>query len=154
MLRRVCRERDDYTCRVCGLREPEIMHVDHILPRYVVGNVAQYDALENLVTLCPNDHARKTVADREKYGHPTWNRGLKMTEDQKKSMNMDGLALGRVWNKGKKLTTEHIEAVKASKRKSGNYARFWAGKTFSLEHRRKLSEARKGKKPWNAKAVA
>jgi hypothetical protein len=54
--------RDDYTCRVCGLRDPEIMEVDHIVPKSVVPELRH--ELNNLVTLCPNDHRRKT--NREK----------------------------------------------------------------------------------------
>jgi len=54
--------RDDYTCRVCGLREPKIMDVAHIEPimgwknRISAGN--EKNKLKNLLTLCPNDHRR------------------------------------------------------------------------------------------------
>lgn len=54
--------RDDYTCRICGHREPEIMEVDHIIPRSVAPELTH--EMNNLVTLCPNDHRRKT--NREK----------------------------------------------------------------------------------------
>lgn len=54
--------RDDYTCQVCGFREPEIMEVDHIVPRSVAPELRH--ELNNLITLCPNDHRRKT--NREK----------------------------------------------------------------------------------------
>lgn len=50
----------DYTCQNCGLREPEIMEVNHKLER------SQYPELardkNNMETLCPNCHRRKTNA--------------------------------------------------------------------------------------------
>ena len=54
--------RDDYTCQMCGLRDPEIMEVDHIVPKSVAPELRH--KLYNLVTLCPNDHRWKT--NREK----------------------------------------------------------------------------------------
>ena len=54
--------RDDYTCRICGLREKEIMEVDHIIPNAIKPEL--YEDLDNLQTLCPNCHRRKTVGDR------------------------------------------------------------------------------------------
>ena len=54
--------RDDYTCQKCGVREPDIMEVDHIIPKSVAPELRH--ELNNLVTLCPNDHRRKT--NREK----------------------------------------------------------------------------------------
>lgn len=57
--------RDDYTCQVCGLREPEIMEVDHMRPVSVFPEFKH--TLENLVTLCPNCHKRKTMRDRKLY---------------------------------------------------------------------------------------
>lgn len=55
------RIRDDYTCRVCGLRDPEIMEVDHHVARFKGGT----DDISNLVTLCPNCHRRKTNREKE-----------------------------------------------------------------------------------------
>lgn len=57
-LKKQCKERDDYTCQVCGLRDPEIMEVDHILKRCERPDLM--NELSNLVTLCPNCHRRKT----------------------------------------------------------------------------------------------
>ena len=54
--------RDDYTCQVCGLREPEIMEADHIKPRALSPELIS--SLENMITLCPNCHARKTIRDK------------------------------------------------------------------------------------------
>jgi 5-methylcytosine-specific restriction endonuclease McrA len=56
-------ERDDYKCQVCGLREPEIMEVDHIK------SVRDFPELSyemrNLQTLCPNCHKRKSIKNQE-----------------------------------------------------------------------------------------
>jgi HNH endonuclease len=56
-----CLERDNYTCRECKLREPEIMEVDHIKQK---GKHPQLRyVLNNLQTLCPNCHKRKTIKE-------------------------------------------------------------------------------------------
>lgn len=59
-------ERDGYTCQDCGLRDEEIMQVDHIVPRRVAPE--RYLDLTNLRSLCPNCHTRKTLRDIEVYG--------------------------------------------------------------------------------------
>ncbi len=61
--------RDDYTCQICGFREPEIMEIDHIKPKSVFPELKLI--LENLVTLCPICHRRKTI--REFKSKP-WNK--------------------------------------------------------------------------------
>jgi 5-methylcytosine-specific restriction endonuclease McrA len=61
-IRQYVLKRDDCTCSVCGLREPEIMTVDHKVPRALAPHL-MYDP-DNTITLCPNDHARKTIVDR------------------------------------------------------------------------------------------
>jgi len=53
--------RDDYTCQMCGLEEKEIMVVDHIRPKAMRPDLNR--SLDNLMTLCPNCHARKTKID-------------------------------------------------------------------------------------------
>ena len=50
--------RDDFTCQQCGLREPAIMQIDHITPRCV--DKSKINELNNLRTLCPNCHCKKT----------------------------------------------------------------------------------------------
>lgn len=55
--------RDDYTCQICGLREVEIMEVDHIKPKGRYPEFAK--ELNNLVTLCPNCHKRKTIREHK-----------------------------------------------------------------------------------------
>lgn len=49
-------ERDNYTCRMCGFSDKEIMEVDHIKERVLGGT----DSMDNTQTLCPNCHAKKT----------------------------------------------------------------------------------------------
>jgi hypothetical protein len=48
----------DYTCQMCGLREPEIMEVNHKLEKSLYPELARDK--ENLEVLCPNCHRRKT----------------------------------------------------------------------------------------------
>lgn len=50
--------RDDFTCQICWLRDPEIMEVDHKIERAIAPDLK--NSLWNLRTLCPNCHARKT----------------------------------------------------------------------------------------------
>ena len=55
--------RDDYTCQICGMREPEIMVVDHIKPKSIFPELKL--CIDNLMTLCPNCHARKTIREKK-----------------------------------------------------------------------------------------
>lgn len=48
------KERDDFTCRYCGLREPLIVTAHHVVPANQGGSV--FD-ISNGITLCPNCHA-------------------------------------------------------------------------------------------------
>lgn len=59
--RNKAKERDNDTCQECGLREPEIMEVDHIKPKSKFPELRY--KLENLKTLCPNCHKRKTIKE-------------------------------------------------------------------------------------------
>ena len=56
-------EGDDWTCQSCLLRDTEIMDVDHIKPKSVFPEL-KYN-LNNLITLCPNCHKRKTLRERK-----------------------------------------------------------------------------------------
>ena len=58
-LKRKCLLRDNFTCRNCSLREPEIMEVDHIKEKWEIPEL--YLNLDNMQTLCPNCHRRKTM---------------------------------------------------------------------------------------------
>jgi hypothetical protein len=53
--------RDDFTCQVCGLKDPEIMEVDHLKSKSLYPEL-KYD-LDNLVSICPNCHRRKSLRD-------------------------------------------------------------------------------------------
>ncbi len=62
--------RDNYTCQHCQLHEVDIMDVDHIMPircslseRRNIEKLAdiQLHGIDNLQTLCPNCHKRKTL---------------------------------------------------------------------------------------------
>lgn len=56
-------ERDNYTCQKCGMRDDEIMQVDHIKQQSKFPEL-KYD-IQNLQTLCPNCHARKTISEKK-----------------------------------------------------------------------------------------
>jgi 5-methylcytosine-specific restriction endonuclease McrA len=58
-----CKIRDDYICQICGHREPEIMVADHIKPKSVYPEFSC--DINNLITLCPNCHARKTIREKK-----------------------------------------------------------------------------------------
>jgi excisionase family DNA binding protein len=50
-------ERDNFTCRYCGRRPPEVgLHVDHVHPRSMGGRAT----LENLVTACVDCNSGKS----------------------------------------------------------------------------------------------
>ena len=55
--------RDKHICQSCGLEDFEILEVDHIKSR------KQYPDLifnlDNLITLCPNCHRRKTLRSKD-----------------------------------------------------------------------------------------
>ena len=62
--RKQAMKRDNYTCKNCGLREPKIMQVHHLIgftgtekERNRKRKYAPQD-INNLVTLCPNCHER------------------------------------------------------------------------------------------------
>lgn len=55
--------RDDYTCQICGLRDMEITVVDHIKSKSVFPELKA--EINNLMTLCPNCHARKTIREKK-----------------------------------------------------------------------------------------
>ena len=67
---RLVRKRDGNVCQKCGFNsDPEILEVDHIKPKRAAPEL-MYD-LNNLVTLCPNCHKRKTLDDM-KIHPPKW----------------------------------------------------------------------------------
>lgn len=60
--RQKCLERDDFTCRVCEIQSKKLDRepaVHHITPRSQFdGTPREMNALENLITLCPECHGR------------------------------------------------------------------------------------------------
>lgn len=56
----VC-QRDNYTCQICGLKDEEIIEVDHIRPEAIAPEL--FSELANLICICPNCHRRKTNRD-------------------------------------------------------------------------------------------
>lgn len=58
MVRKQILVEQDYTCQVCGLREVEIMEVNHKLEKSTYPELS-HDR-NNLEVLCPNCHRRKT----------------------------------------------------------------------------------------------
>jgi 5-methylcytosine-specific restriction endonuclease McrA len=57
------KEKADFTCQICGLKDPEIIEVDHILSKGVAPHL-EYD-VSNLMCICPNCHVRKTKKERK-----------------------------------------------------------------------------------------
>ena len=53
--------RDNYTCKICGLREPDIMETHHIKSQKTHKELRLEST--NLITLCPNCHKRITVRE-------------------------------------------------------------------------------------------
>lgn len=90
-LRRMACERDDYTCQECGHREPAIMEVDHIKRKADYPELAK--DLDNLMTLCPNCHRRKT-------NHEIGKSILKPSINQSFTSLGDKPAVGRHTQKG------------------------------------------------------
>jgi len=63
--RRKVLERDNYTCQKCGYSEKDIMEVDHKIPICGKNRFKEMPNINNLMTLCPNCHRRKTLKDRK-----------------------------------------------------------------------------------------
>lgn len=57
-------ERDKYICKKCWFTDKEIMEVDHIKPRRYFPELGMNP--DNLETLCPNCHRRKSLDDIKK----------------------------------------------------------------------------------------
>ena len=71
------KNRDDYKCKICGLRDPEIMEVDHIKSKADFPELKY--SLDNLITICPNCHRRKT--NKEKTERALRKRNAKLQRD-------------------------------------------------------------------------
>lgn len=73
--------RDNYTCKICKLREPDIMETHHIKSKKTHPELKLEDI--NLITLCPNCHKRITIKE------------LKMKKDKAKK-SIEGVS---IWKK-------------------------------------------------------
>ena len=60
--KRKVKERDNNVCQICGMHDVEIMQVDHIVPVSVSPEL-KLD-MNNMRTLCPNCHARKSLKEK------------------------------------------------------------------------------------------
>ena len=65
-LKKQVKIRDNFTCQVCGLFDLQIMEVDHMRP--IRDYPELVEDLNNLVTLCPNCHRRKSFRNKEMGG--------------------------------------------------------------------------------------
>ena len=71
----------------------------------------------------------KRKLSESKKGKICWNKGKKMSDDARKNMSIAQ----------KKYRQEHPNST------SSSFSKYWVGKTFSEEHKRKISEENKGK---------
>lgn len=55
-------KRDNYTCQRCGISDPDVLEVDHIIPKSIRRDLLK--ELSNLVTLCANCHMKKTKNEK------------------------------------------------------------------------------------------
>src|SRR3990167_8835359 len=55
---RKIKERDDFTCQKCGLKDARIVQADHVKSKKLYPELIS--ELENGITLCPNCHSLKT----------------------------------------------------------------------------------------------
>ncbi|MBI3158455.1 MAG: DEAD/DEAH box helicase [Chloroflexi bacterium] len=63
------RERDNYTCQVCGAKESGRAHdVHHKTPFRAFARAAEANRLENLITLCPSCHRRAETVVKVRTG--------------------------------------------------------------------------------------
>ena len=62
-LRKLILTRDNFTCRICGFRDLEILEIDHIQPSALHPELNY--SLDNLWALCPNCHKRKSLRDMQ-----------------------------------------------------------------------------------------
>lgn len=144
-LRRQVFERDHYTCSYCGIGDPDLMELDHILPQRRFPEL-KFE-MRNLQTLCSNCHIKKTNEDRIKYPSPT-NKGKKATPETIQKLRISHL--GKTpWNKGLKGVMKAWNkglkgSAKANKGSFQNGSTPWnKGKAISEEQNRKLQEGRR-----------
>ncbi len=69
-MKRIAKKRDNYTCQKCGLRDIDIVVIDHVIPKSLRPDL--FSSLENLMTLCPNCHARKCLKEKRAKIYGRW----------------------------------------------------------------------------------
>lgn len=100
-------ERDHYTCAHCGIGDPELLEVDHILPRRAFPDLIF--EMRNCQVLCRNCHHKKNTSDFKKFPYKLFSgsrKGYKYTDEEKKKISE--------CMKGKKKTLEHVSKIKLS----------------------------------------
>lgn len=67
------RARDNYTCQYCGEKYPDILEVDHVIPKSRGGT----DRADNLVAACHKCNQKKGNMTAEEFGYPEVQRRVK-----------------------------------------------------------------------------
>lgn len=68
-IRKTVRQRDQFTCQVCGIKEAgEAHHVHHKIPLKNFKSLVEANRLDNLITLCPNCHQRAETVVKVRSG--------------------------------------------------------------------------------------
>ncbi len=68
-LRQMVRQRDQFTCQMCGAVEIDrAHHVHHKIPLRSFASLEQANALENLITLCPGCHRKAELVVKMRSG--------------------------------------------------------------------------------------
>ncbi|TLN20448.1 DUF1998 domain-containing protein, partial [bacterium] len=68
-LRQIVRQRDQFTCQMCGALEVDrAHHVHHKIPLRSFTSLEQANALENLITLCPACHRKAELVVKIRSG--------------------------------------------------------------------------------------
>lgn len=127
---RLVKEKDNYECKHCGLKEIGSLQSHHIIPWE--DSIKLRFEISNGLTLCRVCHTKE---DRRIKPAVAWNKGRKLSEKHKKKLS--DAKIGYIpWNKGiktkgiipanspwlgKKLSEQHKENM----RKSGNKGKTW-----------------------------
>ncbi len=61
--RRRAKQRDNWTCQICGNNDKDVLEVDHTIPQAIRPDLRT--ELSNMLTLCANCHKKKTIRDKE-----------------------------------------------------------------------------------------
>ena len=79
-----------------------------------------------------NGIRKRSIGHRK--GMPSWNKGIKFSEEQKAKLNMEGLKIGHPWNKGIPAPKETIDKLKKGLQNwislKGHYPNWKGGLSF------------------------